>query len=84
MADSICILGIKITDRIKEAGSVQKVLTQFGCSIKTRVGLHEVSDSHCSTSGLIILELTGPKDDQEKMKAALHAIPGITIRMMEF
>ncbi len=84
MANSICILGIKINDRIKEAGSVQKVLTLFGCSIKTRLGLHEVSDSHCSTSGLIILELTGPIEDQEKMKVALHAIEGITIKMMEF
>jgi hypothetical protein len=84
MAETICILGIKINDRIKEAGSVQKVLTQFGCSIKTRLGLHEVSESHCSTNGLIILELTGPKDEQEKMKAALQAIQGITLKMMVF
>lgn len=84
MAETICILGIKINDRIKEAGSVQKVLTQFGCSIKTRLGLHEVSENHCSTNGLIILELTGPKDEQEKMKAALQAIQGITLKMMVF
>lgn len=84
MAETICILGIKINDRIMEAGSVQKVLTQFGCSIKTRLGLHEVSENHCSTNGLIILELTGPKDEQEKMKAALQAIQGITLKMMVF
>jgi hypothetical protein len=84
MAETICILGIKINDRIKEAGSVQKVLTQFGCSIKTRLGLHEVSDNHCSTNGLIILELTGPGEEQEKMKVALQAIQGITLKMMVF
>jgi len=84
MAESLCILGIKINDRIKEAGNVQRVLTQFGCSIKTRVGLHEVTDSHCSTSGLLILELTGPQGDQEKMKKELGAIQGITVKTMEF
>ncbi|HOP03851.1 MAG TPA: hypothetical protein PL017_05450 [Tenuifilaceae bacterium] len=84
MAESLCILGIKINDRIKEAGNVQRVLTQFGCSIKTRVGLHEVTDSHCSTSGLVILELTGPQGDQEKMKKELGAIQGITVKTMEF
>jgi hypothetical protein len=84
MAETICILGIKINDRVQEAGSVQQILTQFGCSIKTRLGLHEVSESHCSTNGLIILELTGPKDEQEKMKAALQSIKGISLKMMEF
>lgn len=84
MAESLCILGIKINDRIKEAGNVQRVLTQYGCSIKTRLGLHEVTDSHCSTSGLIILELTGPQADQEKMRSELGAIQGIIVKIMEF
>ncbi len=84
MAESVCILGIRINDRIKEAGNVQRVLTQFGCSIKTRLGIHEVSESHCSVSGLIILELTGPKAEHYKMKEALQTIEGITLRKMEF
>lgn len=84
MADQICILGIMINDRIKEAGSVQKILTQYGCSIKTRLGLHEVTDKLCSTSGLIILELTGPLADQKKLKDELGKIQGITLKMMEF
>ena len=46
MAEGICIIGIKINDRIKEAGKVQQVLTDYGCSIKTRLGLHEVTDDH--------------------------------------
>jgi len=62
MAEHVTVLGIRIEDRVKEAGEVQKVLTKFGCSIKTRLGLHEVSNDFCSSSGLILLELTGPKD----------------------
>ena len=71
MAEHVTVLGIRIEDRVKEAGEVQKVLTKFGCSIKTRLGLHEVSNDFCSSSGLILLELTGPKDEQEKLHELL-------------
>ena len=84
MTDIYRIIGIKIFDRIKEAGNVQKVLTKYGCSIKTRVGLHEVSEKHCSTSGLIIIELTGPEADQLKLADELNQIQGISVRSMEF
>ncbi len=83
MTDTVRILGIRINDRVKEAGNVQRVLTQFGCSIKTRLGLHEVTDSHCSTSGLIILELTGSKDEQDKFFKELQIIKGITLKSMD-
>lgn len=84
MAEGICIIGIKINDRIKEAGKVQQVLTDYGCSIKTRLGLHEVTDDHCSTTGLILLELTGTQRDQDKLKEELGAIQGITLKRMDF
>lgn len=84
MENNHTILGVKITDRIKEAGEVQKVLTRYGCSIKTRLGLHEVSDDFCSSSGLILLELTGPTDDQEKLHDELGNIPGVITRRMDF
>jgi len=83
MAEHVTVLGIRIEDRVKEAGEVQKVLTKFGCSIKTRLGLHEVSNDFCSSSGLILLELTGPKDEQEKLLETLQKIPGTLIRKME-
>lgn len=83
MAEHVTVLGIRIEDRVKEAGEVQKVLTKFGCSIKTRLGLHEVSDDFCSSSGLILLELTGPKDEQAKLHETLQKIPGTLIRKME-
>ena len=83
MAEHVTVLGIRIKDRVKEAGEVQKVLTKFGCSIKTRLGLHEVSNDFCSSSGLILLELTGPKDEQEKLHETLVKIPGTLIRKME-
>jgi len=83
MAKEIRILGVLITDRQKEAGKVQEVLTKFGCSIKTRLGLHEVSDM-CSASGLIIIELTGTIAEMEKLEKELKTIGGIQTQRMIF
>lgn len=84
MAKEIRILGVLITDRQKEAGKVQALLTKFGCSIKTRLGLHEVTDNLCSSSGLIILELTGEIAEMDKLEKELKTIGGIQSQRMIF
>ncbi|OFX83231.1 MAG: hypothetical protein A2W99_12575 [Bacteroidetes bacterium GWF2_33_16] len=84
MAKEIRILGVLITDRQKEAGKVQALLTKFGCSIKTRLGLHEVTDNLCSSSGLIILELTGDVAEMDKLEKELKTIGGIQSQRMIF
>jgi hypothetical protein len=78
------ILGVLITDRKKEAGEVQKVLTKFGCSIKTRLGLHEASDETCSNEGLILLELTGDYKDMDNLEKELENIEGTETKKMAF
>ncbi|MGE0090423.1 MAG: hypothetical protein AB7S50_13210 [Bacteroidales bacterium] len=84
MNKEIRILGILITDRQKEAGKVQSVLSKFGCSIKTRLGLHEVINDLCSSSGLIILELTGAISDMDKLEKELKEIGGTQTQRMIF
>ncbi len=84
MSKETRILGILITDRKKEAGKVQNVLTKYGCSIKTRLGLHEVSDDVCSTSGLLLLELTGNLSEMDKLEKELVAIAGTQTQKMIF
>ena len=78
------ILGILITDRQKEAGEVQKLLTKYGCSIKTRLGLHEVTEDHCSREGLILLELTGDLSEMDKLENDLNQIQGTDTQKMVF
>ncbi len=78
------ILGVLITDRKKEAGEVQKVLTKFGYSIKTRLGLHEASDETYSNEGLILLELTGEAKDMDKLEKELESIEGTQTKKMTF
>lgn len=80
----IWILGIYITDRVLEVSDVQSVLTKFGCSIKTRLGLHEVNDENCARSGIIILELTGSRDEFVKLENELLKIDGLAVKKMVF
>ncbi len=82
--NSVTILGVSVYDRTKEAGEVQQVLTKFGCSIRTRIGMHEVTDDFCSKSGLIILELFGDTDEQKKLEETLIKIKGVEIQKMVF
>ena len=80
----IVILGLHITDRVKEAIKVQDVLTKFGCSIKTRLGLHDVQENFCSSNGLIILELTGSVEEMAKLEKELLKIEGLEVQKMTF
>ncbi|HNY03412.1 MAG TPA: hypothetical protein PKG48_12520 [Bacteroidales bacterium] len=78
------ILGIKISDRMKDIGPVQSVLTKFGCTIRTRLGLHEISEGFCAPGGLILLELTGPSEEFYKLENELLKIDGIQVKKMVF
>jgi hypothetical protein len=80
----IWILGVHITDRLKEVSEFQSILTKFGCTIKTRLGLHEVHDGFCAQSGLIILELTGIRDEFVKLENELLKIDGLEVKKMVF
>jgi hypothetical protein len=60
------------------------VLTKFGCTIKTRLGLHEVKDDFCARSGLIILELTGSREEFFKLENELLKIDGLEVKKMVF
>lgn len=78
------ILGVHITDRVKKATDVQKVFTQYGCNIKTRIGLHEVDEKFCSPNGLIVLEMVGDDATIQEMHEQLSAIAGVQVQQMVF
>lgn len=78
------IYGVHITERLKSAVEVQKILTEYGCNIKTRLGLHEISDESCSPRGLLILELCGDEGKIEAMTKALRELEGVEVKGMIF
>lgn len=79
------IMGIQVGHRESEALKVQELLTKNGCIIKTRLGLHESSETSCSTSGLIILEFLPDKDAEiTALEKDLAALGSIVVRKMAF
>jgi hypothetical protein len=80
----IKVLGIKIIDRIKEAGLTQEILSRHATIITTRLGFHDVTDEVCSREAYIILHLNGDPTDSEKLSSELEALGGIEIREMTF
>jgi hypothetical protein len=80
----IKILGIKITDRIKEAGLTQGILSRYSSVITTRLGFHEVTDEVCSREACIIIHLKGETDECLKLEEELQELGGIEIRNMVF
>jgi hypothetical protein len=82
--NEVRIIGLLITDRIKEAGRIQEVLSKYAHLIKSRLGFHEVSEDKCSRVGLIILQVAGHKNDFETLEEEFNEIGGIEVRHMIF
>ncbi|PIV18619.1 MAG: hypothetical protein COS41_03820 [Elusimicrobia bacterium CG03_land_8_20_14_0_80_50_18] len=76
------VMLIMVDHRKERAGAVQKVLTTWGCLIKTRLGIHNGALDQCSESGLIILELAGDEQKHEQMKERLIALPKVKTELI--
>ena len=78
------ILGIHVTNRLSNAPAVQKVFTDYGVNIKTRLGLHEVVEANCAGEGVVLLEVIGGDEVRAGMVSKLSAIEGIEVKEMVF
>lgn len=77
------ILGVHINDRVEHVDAVQHTFTEFGCNIKTRIGLHE-AEKFCSPNGLILLEVIGDDGKRTELETKLKAIEGVDVQKMTF
>ena len=75
------ILGVHVAQRTKHTAKVQKILSDYGCSIRTRVGLHDAGGGYCSPNGLILLEIVG---QARELASALSKVPGVAVKKMVF
>ena len=78
------IAGIHITNRVQYAIKVQEVLTEYGGYIKTRLGLHELSDDFSSPNGLLLIEFVDREAEFNEFTGKLNAIEGIEAKQMVF
>ncbi len=76
------VMLILIGSRQEAAEKVQKVLTGWGCFIKTRLGLHDDVLENCSESGLLFLELTGELEKMQEMERKLNLLKSVDARLI--
>lgn len=62
------IIGVRLENRMECAVELQKVVTEFGCEIRTRLGLHPSNGGMCLNYGIVLLEISG---DAEILKCEL-------------
>ena len=77
------IILLLVGNRTESAIKVQKVLTETGCFIKTRLGLHDGSPEQCANTGLIILEIVGNTAEKKSLFERLKAVPHVTVQLVE-
>jgi hypothetical protein len=71
------VMSVLTNKRIQNVSEMQKVFTESGCIIKTRLGIHDAGEDFCSNEGLIILHLIGSEVEIALLEEKLNEIPGI-------
>lgn len=87
MVTNMIIMGIQLIKRRDSADKVQQLLTDYGCFIKTRLGLHYASDDRevCSENGVIVLQFIANADKEVlELEDKLRQIKGVAVRKMVF
>lgn len=80
MGHKVVVIGVQ--HRREEADKLQKVLTEHGCEVKARLGLHEAGDL-CSDEGLIILQLVPDEPKADSLVDELNRLDGIKAKLVE-
>ncbi|MFW6271325.1 MAG: hypothetical protein ACOC4G_14805 [Bacillota bacterium] len=75
------IMAVIVDKRTDVAFEVQKILTEYGCIIDSRLGLHQVKE--CSDEGLIILHLCGEKKRIEELEEKLKNLDRVGVNKMK-
>ncbi len=76
------ILGVLVSNGSANSKEVQRLLTMYGCSIRTRLGVNERHFGE--PAGLIILELAGIEEEMYRLEADLRSLNSCIVRRMVF
>ena len=82
MGNCPVIMAILQENRVETAPKVQDILTQYGCYIRVRLGLHDAALDQCTNTGLILLQLCGEDIPLAQMEAELQAVPHVIVKYM--
>ncbi|MDR1581499.1 MAG: hypothetical protein LBS35_14175 [Synergistaceae bacterium] len=78
MASKNALIAVRVDDREENAVKVQQVLTQNGCSISVRLGLHDQGEGGvCLSGGTLILQLSCGTEGAKSVVEELKKIKGV-------
>ena len=78
------ILGVMINDPSQGADKIQNILTKYGCSIRTRLGIHDIDEEYARETGLMLLELLGDMQECLRLENELLELDGVEVQKMVF
>jgi hypothetical protein len=79
-ADNASVIGILVEQNTGMVKEVQKILTSYGCYIRTRLGVNEIF--HGRPAGLIILELIGDTKQRYLLTKELSVLKKVHVRAL--
>ncbi|MDR2251513.1 MAG: hypothetical protein LBD98_01565 [Endomicrobium sp.] len=76
------ILILSVEKRNSCAAKIQEALTNSGCQIRTRLGIHDSSSDSCSDKGLIILEILSEEELIKPLLTKLENLDGVRAKFV--
>ena len=77
----VTLVALRIRDRHQNVNDLQKILSLFGCTIRTRLGINIGGKNN---EGLIILELTGSSDEMNSLITRLNSLNDTCTALITF
>jgi hypothetical protein len=74
------VVAMLISTRSETAVNVQKILTGWGCMIKTRLGIHDGVLDNCTQTGLVLLEMVGEDAKIDEFLRKLKLVKGVSAK----
>ncbi len=76
------IILIMVGKRRESAVKVQQILTNYGCSIKTRLGIHDGVLDRCSEQGFLMIEFVGEQNEKNAIMEELKKVENVSSELV--
>lgn len=77
------LLILSIGNRKQSALKVQEILTESGCMVKTRLGIHTNPSGVCMDAGVIILEVIAKEFELQGLVSKLETVEGVKAQLVK-
>ena len=76
------VMIVYLNTREETSVKVQKILSVWGCLIKTRLGIHDDVLDNCTQIGLLFLDLACDIEKLKELEYKLNLVSGVDARLI--